>query len=131
MVTDRRRRLAEVWRVYADMARPPVDVNDVDRWRDRVRHDAAERHLAEGAGLLDEFPGITAESVVRALMWDQAPGEIAALVEAEATARAGYTAALRNNERRAELRRQPRWDGSHADGIAAARAALPEPQEAS
>lgn len=126
MVKDRNRRLAEVWRAYAELASPPLDVVDVDRWRDRVRHDASLRHLGQAARMLDEFPGITAEAVARALMWDQSPTELAAQVEAEAIARASHVAALRNNERMAALRAQPRWDGSHVAGLAAARAALPE-----
>lgn len=126
MVTDRNRRLGEVWRTYADLAQPPVDVVDVDRWRDRVRHDAAQRHLAQAARLLDEFPGISAEAVARALMWDQSPAELAAQVEAEAIARASHVAARRNTEALMRLRAEPRWDGSHRAGIAAARAALPE-----
>ena len=89
------------------------------------------KDLAYRAGALkDANPSASAGDIVAALNSAADDEDLGRQLEAGKILGASRKAAARNMADLQRRRNEPVWDGSHADGIAAARAALPEPQEA-
>lgn len=129
--------MRDLWHALADLvmadrvAAGLVPANAEDRYRAALVSDLRREYTYRAAALKDAQPGITASELAHAIRGHATPETLGEQIELAKIAKASQAAAARNMAHVGALRAEPRWDGSHVAGLAAARAALPEPQEAS
>jgi hypothetical protein len=109
-MTDHGPLLRQVWRIIADQATPPADVNNVDAWRQRVEFNARDRHHRRAAALLEFIPTATPQQLADAVRNGMWPEQLRAHIHQGATAAAQAANLRRATEQRgADATQRPDW----------------------
>lgn len=116
MSDDRGRLLREVWRIIASHATPPVDVGDVDAWRQRVAYNAQTEHIDLANALLVFVPTASPAAIAHAIEHRLWPHQLQAEMQQAPTQRAQARLMARNAAPVCARCRDTGWidDGDHA-----------------
>lgn len=116
MSDDRGRFLREVWRIIASHATPPVDVGDVDAWRQRVAYNAQAEHVDRANALLVFVPDASPAAIAHAIEHRLWPHQLQAEMQQAPTQRAQARLMARNAAPACARCRDTGWidEGEHA-----------------
>lgn len=108
-MNDQGRFLRDVWRCIAARATPPVDVNDIDAWRQRVAHNAQTEHLDRARALILFVPDATPAAVAHAITHRLMPHQLIAGAQQAPTLAAQSALMARNADPACEHCRDTGW----------------------
>lgn len=108
-MADHGETLRNTWRLIADRATPPTDVNNEDAWRQRVEFNARDRHHRRAIALLEFIPDANPTQLADAVTNGMWPEQLRAHIHHGATVAAQAANLQRNDAQRQADNTRPDW----------------------